>query len=197
MDDKTSTVKSVTIDNPEQASTNFYWTFETQSQVFNLQTTIRGILSFEQVQAHIKSALEATAHIHSLGGLAKQVGKNAYEPTPAVMPIVPSLETVIPNAPTLLPEEPKHEKTAIVTGTMFNAKWLQCRYEKDKKSFKVLGEPPFQLYGVRIWEDVLITQPFDLKAMEVGKDYPLDGYRATIAVNDKGYKKIAKLEKIT
>jgi hypothetical protein len=194
---ETTTSKSdaPVIENIEQASSNFYWSYDTINGSFNFQTTIRGILTLDQIKAHIKSVLEANAHIISLMGTARQGTKNEA-PIQPTLPMVAPIETVVVDATQvpLAKEEPK--KTTVVTGTTFNTTKLQCWDDKGKKGFRVLGEYPFQAFGVRIWDDVLVTQPFDLKAMEKGKDYPLIGYRATITVNEKGWKKISKLEKV-
>lgn len=60
---------------PEKASTNFYWLLGT-TEVFNLQTTIRGNLSDEEISSHMRSAVAAMKQALALGGHAKAVGKN-------------------------------------------------------------------------------------------------------------------------
>lgn len=94
---------------PEQASTNFYWLFG-KSEVFNLQTTIRGILDPLQIQAHLESAKMMMKEIVEMGGHAKQVGKQdqpAPRPDPAhangatqMMPPPPSLDSLARTART-------------------------------------------------------------------------------------------------
>jgi hypothetical protein len=185
MDEKTSTV-NVTIDNPEQASTNFYWTYETQSQVFNLQTTIRGILSFDQIQAHIKSALEATAHIHSLGGQAKQVGRNAYE-TPAPLP-----EPIV----TEMVNKPAEEKGVVKTQSdIYDTEKLLVTITNGKKYYRVKGGM-WMKYGVTIWDEVLVKAGIPTGKLE-GKEYDLKGYKATfIRKADGKPDKVTILEKV-
>ena len=191
MDDKTSTVKSVTIDNPEQASTNFYWTYETQSQVFNLQTTIRGILSLEQVQAHIKSALEATAHIHSLGGLAKQVGKNAYETPAATLPVPTPVDVIV----TEMANVPASEGVVSTQSDFYDTEKLLVTLTNGKKYYRVKGGM-WMKYGVTVWDEVLVQAGIPVGKLE-GKEYDLKGYKATfIRKADGKPDKVTKLEKV-
>jgi hypothetical protein len=57
----------------EQASTNFFWTLG-HTEVFNLQTTLRGNLTEEQIEAHFAMVKWALSHVVTAGGHAKQVG---------------------------------------------------------------------------------------------------------------------------
>jgi hypothetical protein len=59
---------------PEHASTNFFWTYGTEER-FNIQTTVRGILSEDEIAAHVSSAIAAMKRVTEIGGHAKQVGK--------------------------------------------------------------------------------------------------------------------------
>jgi hypothetical protein len=193
MTDHTGTV---TIDNPEQASTNFYWTYETQSQVFNLQTTIRGILTFEQIQAHIKSALEATAHIHSLGGQAKQVGKNAYETPAAPLPEPTTVDAIITEATKLsLPAE--ESKGVVKTqNDIYDTEKLLVTITNGKKYYRVKGGM-WMKYGVTVWDEVLVKAGIPVGQLE-GKEYDLKGYKATfIRKADGKPDKVTNLEKVT
>lgn len=65
---------------PEQASSNFYWILEREGQAFNLQTTVRGIVGPEELQAHFRSAVHALDMVVKAGGKAKQVGQQASPP---------------------------------------------------------------------------------------------------------------------
>jgi len=53
----------------------------------------------------------------------------------------------------------------------------------------------YSKYGVTAWGEVLTKAGIPIEKME-GKKYNLPGYKATISVNEKGYKKISMLEKI-
>jgi hypothetical protein len=192
----------VTIENVEQASSNFYWTYKTEAGDFNLQTTIRGILDYKQINAHIKSILETMAHVQELGGIAKSGGK--YDQLPVTpMPEVTPVETIVAEMQkedplwVPLPEEAKVEPTKIPEVTIFITHMLEVSVDANgKKNFKIVGDPPFHKYGVRVWDDVLTKNAIPISRLEGGKAYPLEGYKATIAVNEKGYKKIGKLEKM-
>ena len=59
---------------PEELSSNFYWMFG-KAEVFNVQSTVRGMVTPEQIRAHIASAVEAMRQVVELGGHAKQVGR--------------------------------------------------------------------------------------------------------------------------
>lgn len=199
MDEKTNPVKSVTIDNPEQASTNFYWTYETQSQVFNLQTTIRGTLTMEQIQAHVRSALEATAHICQLGGQAKQAGKNAYD-TPALpLPVATPVDNLINQAASIpltgVPENPVETQAPKTEELSFMTEFLECRITNEKQYFKVKGKP-YSKFGVTVWPEVLAQAGIPYAKMK-GETYNFLGYKATYTKNAKGSpEKITKLEKV-
>lgn len=189
---------NVTIDNPEQASTNFYWTYEYmtpngQSQVFNFQTTFRGVLDLEQMKAHIKMALEGTAHIAELGGQAKQIGKAAYETPASTIPKATPVDQIITEQANM--PFPTEEPAQKPSGNTFMTKHLEVTIKDGKKSYKIKGEPPYHLYGVTVYDEVLVKAGIPTGKLE-GKPYVLEGYKATISVNDKGYKKVSSLEKI-
>jgi hypothetical protein len=76
--------------NPEEASTNFYWTYG-ENEVFNLQTTIRGNPTSDEIEAHLRSAKMGMLEIVKMGGRAKAVGQQPApvakaETAPAVAP---------------------------------------------------------------------------------------------------------------
>src|SRR3990167_9761529 len=52
---------------PEQASTNFYWSFG-KEEIFLLQTTVRGILTPEQIKRHIDTVKQTMVTVHGIGG---------------------------------------------------------------------------------------------------------------------------------
>ncbi len=189
----------VTIDNPEQASTNFYWTYLTEAGMFNLQTTIRGILSFDQIKAHIAAALEATAHVTQLGGIAKQVGNKPDVPAEKLPE--PSASEIIPlTQPSEdLPPEPQYvpvQEPAKPTEYSFETEFLECTITNNKQFFKILGGM-FSKYGVTVWPEVLTTAGIQPTKLEGGKKYNLHGYNAFYVLNDKGKpQKVVRLEKV-
>src|SRR3990172_7496190 len=66
---------------PDDASSNFYWTYG-REQVFHVQTTIRRALSPDDYERHIKAAISAMQIVIGLGGKAKPVG-STYAPPPS------------------------------------------------------------------------------------------------------------------
>lgn len=82
--------------NPEEASTNFYWTVGNK-EVFNVQTTIRGNPSADEIAEHVASAVFAMKHITEMGGHAKFTGSRNVEsvaaPLPQTTPTQAAIET--------------------------------------------------------------------------------------------------------
>jgi len=60
----------------DAASTNFFWTIG-HKETFNLQTTLRGNLTAEQIEAHFQMVIMALHDVVLRGGHAKQVGRAA------------------------------------------------------------------------------------------------------------------------
>ena len=201
MTDQTITGKTVDakIDNPEQASTNFYWTYETVNGVFNLQTTIRGILSFDQIKAHLNSGLDAAAQVVSLGGMAKQVGKSAYEPAASTLPQPTPVDTIIAEAMASDPlwnQSTVPAQTAPAQDNVFDTEFLVVTISNSKKYFKVKGGP-WSKYGVTIWDEVLVSAGIPVGKLEA-KEYDLKGYKATIVRKADGKpEKVVKLDKVS
>jgi hypothetical protein len=186
----TTIPESSKIDNPEQASTNFYWTWDTNGQIFSLQTTVRGVLTFEQVQAHIKTAMEAVAHVQSLGGIASRKGGGAEQPVskePLPMVIPPAGTGDI--APKEQPAQPASDDLSFVTEA------ISVSVNNEKKFFKVKGGK-YSKFGVTVWPEVLHAVGMNVENAEA-KEYPFPGYKATFVMNDKGKpSKVITLEKV-
>ncbi len=166
---------------PEHASTNFFWTYGTE-EVFNIQTTMRGILTADQVDAHISSAAYAMRRVVELGGHAKQVGRqpegNGSQNTPAPLPVPP---------------------TGVSTDTdpdatyTFPAERLVGKLEGGKSYWKVQGGK-FSKFGVNIWPEVLFAA--DLKNLDPATVYDLTGYTAYYTMKDNGKEdKVVNLSK--
>lgn len=194
MAEKTATgsTPDVSILDPEQASTNFYWTYQTKAGRFNLQTTIRGILSFDQIKAHIASVLEATAHVDDLGGQAKPIGKQPDEDKPGEeLPKPDEVDNIIAetvkNDPALQPEMPAEQEAFT-----FVTEKLDCTITKGKKYFKVKGGK-YNKFGVTVWPEVLASVGISEAKLEA-KEYNMPGYTATYIVNaDDQPVKVTKL----
>ena len=187
----------VVIEDPEQASTNFFWTFESGNQIFNLQTTIRGILTYPQVQGHIKSAMEAMAHVQELGGFAKQVGggyskaaDNAPIASASTLPMMgaPTEGTSEPTQPTA-PAAPKNDGPL-----SFLTEKLSVSMTDGKKYFKIKGEQ-YKKFGVTVWPEVLKEIGVNPDAAE-SKEYDFKGWRAFYTLKDDGSGHPAKIVKL-
>jgi hypothetical protein len=197
MTDQT-TPEKVKIDNPEQASTNFYWTYEYmnpdgQSQVFNFQTTFRGVLSYEQMKEHIKMALEGTAHIAELGGQAKQIGNKDYYTPAQALPQPDAVGQVITEQANL--PFPTEEPSQPATAPSFAAEKLFCEKRNDKMYFKVKGGT-WMKYGVTVWNEVLVKAGIQPSTLNVG-EYTLKGYQALYTLKADGKpEKVIELKKV-
>lgn len=195
----------VTIENVEQASSNFYWMYQTESGSYNLQTTLRGILSPAQVQAHTKMMLEAIAHVHSLGGQARQASKYSETPAAPLPESIPSTDTVIVSTvlePTYVPIETPEVKTGVVAtqNDTFDAVNLAVTITNGKKYFHVKGGA-WMKFGVVVWDEVLAAAGISAAKLkgpdEVPEGYDLKGYKATFTRKADGKpNKVIKLEKI-
>lgn len=201
MTDKTDAGKTVDakIENPEQASTNFYWTLQDEKGVFNLQTTIRGVLSADQIALHLNSAIMATKHVTARGGVAKDL-RDKYSAPAAKLPEVPTatlpeptpvdtiIATVAQNDPTLNPPAP-------ATAETFPTEKLAVTISNNKKYFKIKGGP-WAKYGVTVWDEVLVAAGIPVGKLEA-KEFNLPNYIATYVRKADGKPdKVIKLEKV-
>ena len=194
MTDATITGKTVDahIEIPDQASTNFYWSYETVNGVFNLQTTIRGVLTSDQIKAHVKSALEANAHIVFLGGTARgkvESGATLPTPTPA-----DAIVTEAMNADPLWNQSTPTQATE-TNPNVFDTAKLLVTITSGKKYYKVKGGR-WMKWGVSVWDEVLVAAGIPVGKLE-GKEYDFLGYRATYTLKADGNpEKVIKLEKV-
>jgi hypothetical protein len=195
---ETITGKTVdaSIENPEQASTNFYWLYTTKDQTFNLQTTIRGVLDFEQIKAHVNSALGAIAFINEIGGQAKDL-RNKYDTTPAAtLPQPTAVETIIAEVQKADPifNQGAHDITQNVVES-FDTEKLAVTISNGKKYFKVKGGM-WSKYGVTVWDEVLVAAGIPVGKLEA-QEYNLVGYKATFTRKADGKpEKVTQLEKV-
>lgn len=211
MTDKTNAGKPVDakMDDPEQASTNFYWTRETTLGVFNFQTTIRGILTPEQIQAHLASAMSAAQGIMEYNGLAKDL-QNKYSAPATKLPETPSTPLPSATAPENFPQPSNSLPTDVLPPTAptpseqakeapkeetFPTEKLAVTISNNKKYFKVKGGP-WAKYGVTVWDEVLVRAGIPVQKLDA-KEYDLPGYIATfIRKADGKPDKVIKLEKV-
>jgi len=74
MVDQPGTMSNIVISDEGPLHTNFYFTIGNE-QVFNCQIHVKGSPTPEQIEAHIKSAINAMTAVVRHGGKAKQVGQ--------------------------------------------------------------------------------------------------------------------------
>jgi hypothetical protein len=87
----------------EEASTNFFWRLG-KTQVFDLQTTVRGTPTEDQMRAHLQSVFATLKAVVALGGASKTAG---YQTTPTPVAAIPAPgPTPGPVAPTPGPVAP-------------------------------------------------------------------------------------------
>lgn len=186
----TSKTDAPVIENPEQASSNFYWTYNTDFGVFNFQTTIRGILTLSQIQAHIKSVMEAQAHVVFLGGLAKAGYRSD---TPAS--VLPDTPLPISTEPQYVPDVQETKEMNKVEEFSFMTEKLLVTNSSGKMYYKVVGKP-FTKFGVTVWPEVLDTTGMQVNRLEA-REYNFPNYKAIYIKNGKGNpEKVIRLEKV-
>lgn len=151
----------------EEASTNFYWTFGNE-QVFNLQTTVRGRLTYTQVSEHMSMVRSALEIVVKLGGKAKPVGQQPQS-APVAAPKPAN------GAPPMLGTTPQPGLVQPVIGEQsFPAEQLVGSITDGKPSWKVKGGR-FTQFGVTIWPEALQEAGM---SVEPGQAYSLAGYTA-------------------
>lgn len=158
----------------EEASTNFYWTCGNE-QVFNLQTTVRGVLNSAQIHQHVESVKQALGIVVNLGGKARANGKG-NDPAPIPLPASPMTGAASSNPQAIVtlttpaataPAGPQAELT-------FPAETLVGSILEGKPSWKVKGGR-FTQFGVTIWPEALAEAGLKV---EPGNTYTLAGYTA-------------------
>lgn len=186
------------IDNPDLASTNFYWLYELGGQRFNLQTTIRATLTPGQIAAHFSSVVGALTICLGHGGVAKQVGKGDQQSA--------NIETEATKA--IANGEPVSGMAAMAAERgaqgLFDSEWIEVEIKSNKPYFKI-GGGRYSRYGVRVWDEVLQEAGVDparvLEASQESTEPHMKmqkHYRAYYSTNDKGSPdKIVLLEKLT
>lgn len=92
----------------EEASSNFFWKYG-KNETFRIQTTIRGVLTPEQTEAHIQSVIAAMGIVLNRGGHSEftqvpqqpsAVPATPAAPTPPSPPAPPAGPTTSPNGGT-------------------------------------------------------------------------------------------------
>jgi hypothetical protein len=116
----------------EEISTNFYWTFG-EKEIFNLQTTIRGNPTGQDIEASLRSVMAGMKEIIRLGGHAKQIGQQgATPPAAAKRDAAPEAEAPVaaPAAPGAVESETEYPAAR---NTLFAAK-MQVKPREDDRA---------------------------------------------------------------
>lgn len=159
----------------EHASTNFYWAYG-KEQVFNLQTTIRGIMTPEQVEAHLASAIAAMKAVVQHGGRTKQVGQQAMTPPPHAQNGSGAAQSApgTPGVPLPLQASPAPAEggTAICAmieiGTAYTSGKTQLKFHCDG-----FENPLTYTKGVEEMVKMLAPLGFTLAHIVIGQKYPV------------------------
>lgn len=157
---------------PEQASTNMYWTFG-KNEVFNLQTTIRGIVHPAQVEYHLKSVKVAMNLIIEMGGHAKPIGQQPLPPradTPSQPTGVFPTPQPVPIA-TPQPTGGAHEAQCVLieVGTSYQGNKTQLKFTCNGMDYPLL-------YTKSVGEMATLLSPlgFTPAHIVVGQKYPIN-----------------------
>lgn len=167
--------------NPEQASTNFYWTFG-EGEIFNLQTTIRGVLTPEQIDAHLASATAAMKAVVARHGHAKPVGQQAAQAAPAKNG----------NGGAQASDAAQAAPASNEVLESFAAESLVGSMADGKLYWKVKGGK-YSKYGVTIWPEALGSAGFDVERLDPRNVYDLTGKTAVVLIKDGKANKITRL----
>lgn len=152
---------------PEQASTNMYWTFG-KNEVFNLQTTIRGIVHPQQVEYHLKSVKVAMNLIIEMGGHAKPVGQQPLPPRADVGGSIESHPISLSPVPTAQANGGAHEAQCVLieVGTSYSGGKPQLKFTCDGLEHPLTFTKP-------VGEMVKLLSPLGYTAehLTIGKKY--------------------------
>jgi hypothetical protein len=187
------------IDDPNLASTNFYWVYKIGDEYFNLQTTVRATLTPGQLAAHFAMVASAVTICLGHGGKSKQVGRGADISTTVIT--TPATEAIAEGEPV---SDVAAKAAALGAKGMFDAEWIEVEV-KGKKTYFKIGGGRYVQFGVRVWDEVLqeagISPDTVIKASETADDSHMKmqkHYRAYYDVNDKNNPaKIVLLEKLS
>ena len=183
----------------EAASTNFFWRHIVKvndqdaaagEQVFDLQTTLRGVLGPAQIAAHISMVQAALIMVVDQGGTAKQVG---YPQNGGASTKAEKQQHAPDNAPQPsadLPPVDLHEGEA----GYFDAESLKVEKVNDKLGYRIMGGM-YKKFGVRVWPEVLVAAGKRID-LDPATTYDLKGFVAFFANNENGKpSKVVRLEK--
>ena len=162
---------------PEQASTNFYWYYG-KEEVFNLQTTVRGILTPEQIKRHVDTVKQTMVTVHRIGGHPRATKEDRVQTT-----------TTTTTPP---PENGSHGQSVcamVEVGTAYQSNKPQFKFHCDGM------EHPLT-FTKAVGEMAKLLAPLNIPASEivVGKKFPVnatvsweqvDKYKNVLAVTPR------------
>lgn len=145
--------------NPNELSTNFYYTFG-NAEIFNCQFTVRGNPTGAEIDAHIRSTVSAMKQVVELGGHAKPIGQqtpksNADAPE---TPKAPAAYTGLPGEPQYVPVAPA--VPAAQSAPNYAATDVQCFMIEIGQSFKTKA-PQLNFHCTGLQDPLRFTRSID------------------------------------
>ena len=164
---------------PEQASTNFYWYYG-KEEVFNLQTTVRGILTPGQIEHHIHTVKQTMMAVHRIGGHPRTTKEDRVQTTAtaATSPFIP--------------ENGSHGQSVcamVEVGTAFKSGNTQLKFHCDGMEHpltftKAVGEMAKLLAPLNIpAEQIVVGKKFPVNATVSWEQ--VDKYKNVLAVTPR------------
>ena len=163
---------------PEQASTNFYWYYG-KEEVFNLQTTVRGILTPDQIKRHIDTVKQTMVTVHGIGGHPRTTKED-------------KMLTTATAAATPPPENGSHGQSVcamVEVGTAFKSGNTQLKFHCDGMEHpitftKAVGEMAKLLAPLNIpAEQIVVGKKFSTNCVVSWEQ--VDKYKNVLAVTPR------------
>jgi hypothetical protein len=183
---------------PEELSTNFRWVFG-KSEQFDIQTTVRGNPTKEEINEHIASAIDAMTIVVQTGGHASKVYQSPKLKSEVDSDTAAALDSgkavTVPVTQTAIMQQS-------TTPNVIWAEQLVGSVNEGKSYWKIKGGQ-FKKFGISIYPEVLVSAGFT--SLKEGSIYDLtkggDGstvhYNAYFSTKTDGKpEKITKLERV-
>lgn len=74
--------------------------------------------------------------------------------------------------------QPAPAQPAAVSGNAFAARELVCEVLDKKPYWKIMGPPPFQKFGLRVWPETLEAAGIEVEKLDILKGLDLAGFTA-------------------
>lgn len=180
---------------PEELSTNFYWSCG-KNEIFNLQTTVRGNPTHDEIIEHFESVKSALVMVvKNLEGHARQSGKQTDTLMPAQADAARNEATG--KGPVSMPSKTNAQPSANHASTPalnFPADTLELSINAGKTYYKIKGGK-FTKFGVTIWPEALEAAGWDTSQLQATEVYNLRGWTAHYVTKDDGKPdKVIRLE---